>query len=234
MPPKNDIPKNWPTSVPYLRTPTYSKALTLSQLKALRTRPVDAVDVPSSTPFGPCQQVKITPITNPPHPANGQSGLFAVKDLPPGSFILPYIGEIHETNDALYGTSDYDLSIDRSADLAVDASRYGNEARFVNDFRGVPGKSEMVKGKGMVTGKAVANAEFREVWDGRPGRGERCMGVWVLPAGKAKKNMGIKKGEEILVSYGRGFWGARTGGDEEEVDWEAEYEKAEAERNAKS
>lgn len=93
----------------------------------------------------------------------------------------------------------------------------------------------MIKGKGMVTGKAVANAEFREVWDGRPGRGERCMGVWVLPAGKAKKNQGIKKGEEILVSYGRGFWGARTGGEEdEELDWEAEYEKAEARRNAKS
>lgn len=237
MPPKTDIPKNWPPSVPYLRTPTYSKALTLSQFRDLRTKPKDAVEIPLSIPLGPCASVKITTITNPSHPANGQCGLFATKDLPPCTFILPYVGEIHETSDSKYGTSDYDLSIDRSADLAVDASRCGNEARFVNDFRGVPGKPEIVKGKGMVTAKAIANAEFREVWDGRPGRGERCMGVWVLPAGKSGKGKGIKKGEEILVSYGRGFWGARTSGDgaEEEIDWEAEYAKREAEEtNAKS
>jgi hypothetical protein len=51
------------------------------------------------------------------------------------------------------------------------------------------------------------NAGFREVWDER--RGERGMGVCVLPEGKSGKGRGIKKGEEILVSYGRGFWGAR-------------------------
>lgn len=129
----------------------------------------------------------------------------------------------------MYGNSDYDLSIDRDADLAIDASGCGNEARFVNDFRGIPGKE---KGGG-----TKANAEFKEIWDGRPGRGERCMGVWVLPAGKAKKNQGIRKGEEILVSYGRGFWGARMEGEEEEgeVDWEAEYEKTQrGDENVKS
>jgi len=54
------------------------------------------------------------------------------------------------------------------------------------------------------------------------------MGVWVLeekngksPKGKWK---GIKKGEEILVSYGRGFWGARKRDieEQEEVDGETE------------
>lgn len=35
------------------------------------------------------------------------------------------------------------------------------------------------------------------------------MGVWVLGGGKKKKGVGIKKGEEILVSYGKGFWGER-------------------------
>lgn len=135
--------------------------------------------------------MRITPITNPSHPANGQSGLFAAKDLPPGSFILPYIGEVHGQA-AAHEASDYDLSLDRDIELAVDAARSGNEARFVNDYRGVPGVER-------------PNAEFREGWDGK----ERAMGVWVLPAGKAGKGKGIKKGEEILVSYGRGFWGAR-------------------------
>lgn len=147
------------------------------------------------------------------------------------------MGEIHETDQGRYGTSDYDLSIDRECDLAVDASRCGNEARFVNDYRGVPAQTvapQSVPGKGKgrsksEEGKAVANAEFKEVWDGRPGRGERCMGVWVLPEGKSKKGRGIRKGEEILVSYGRGFWGARIGGGEE-TDWEAKY----AEENEES
>ena len=77
----------------------------------------------------------------------------------------------------------------------------------------------------MVNGKAVANAEFKEVWDGRPARAERCMGVWVLPAGKSGRGKGIKKGEEILVSYGRGFWGARTSEEEEKVDSQADAVK---------
>lgn len=72
----------------------------------------------------------------------------------------------------------------------------GNEARFVNDYRGVPG-----------TGRP--NAEFCEVWDVR--RGEKGMAVFVLPAGKKDqgKGSGIAKGQEILVSYGKGFWGKR-------------------------
>ena len=105
-------------------------------------------------------------------------------------------------------SSDYDLWLDRDANVAVDAARTGNEARFVNDYRG--------------TGRRP-NAEFRECWDVR--RGERVMAVFALPAGKkaGKKKKdggggggfggvgggGIKKGEEILVSYGKGFWEQR-------------------------
>jgi hypothetical protein len=166
--------------------------------------------------------VKITPISTPAHPANGQSGLFAAKDLKPGTFILEYLGQIHVSSSSSteipieattataaaaaaepapdpsaappdpHAHSDYDLSLDRDSRLAIDADRMGNEARFVNDYRGVADRP---------------NAEFREVWNAR--RGERGMGVWVLPAGRSGKGKGVRKGEEILVSYGRGFWGAR-------------------------
>jgi xeroderma pigmentosum group C-complementing protein len=78
----------------------------------------------------------------------------------------------------------------------VDAARAGNEARFVNDYRGVPGR-----------GGRKANAEFRVVWDLR--RGELGMAVFVLPAGKKATGrarvVGVARGEEVLVSYGRGF-----------------------------
>lgn len=107
-----------------------------------------------------------------------------------------------------YSKSDYDLWLDRDADVAVDASRMGNEARFVNDYRGVPGKER-------------ANAEFRVAWDER--RAERVMGVFVMGVGKKGKGKGgIAKGEEVLVSYGRGFWGERKsgGGGDDGWDWE--------------
>lgn len=207
MAPKIDLPKNWPPTLPYLRTPTYSKLLSPAQLSILRTQPPNAPAIPVNAPLGPCSSVKITPISDPLHPANGQSGLFATRDLAPGTFVLCYMGELHGSSSLeekeRYGESDYDLSIDRDGDIAVDASRMGNEARFFNDYRGVPGKTK-------------PNVEFKECWDGRANRGERCMGVWVLKEGKNKKFKGIKKGEEILVSYGRGFWGARRG----EESWE--------------
>ncbi|KAE8453460.1 hypothetical protein EG329_010321 [Mollisiaceae sp. DMI_Dod_QoI] len=208
MPPKQDtLPKNWPLHLPYLTMPSYSKSLTPAQLSAFRSNPQDILDIPPNTPKGPCQLVKITPITSPSHPANGQCGLFANKDLKPGTFILQYIGEIHATpqnsnSDAdlsatidPHAESNYDLSLDRDHGIGIDADKKGNEARFINDYRGIAEKP---------------NAEFKEVWDER--RKERGMGVWVLPEGKSGKGKGIRKGEEVLVSYGRGFWGARKEG----------------------
>jgi len=125
--------------------------------------------------------------------------------------------------------SDYDLWVDRGTDVAVDAAGGGNEGRFVNDYRGVPAggaegagkgdgrgnKKEREKGKekGKEGKKKGPNAEFKEVWDER--FGERGMGVFVLPVRKKavgrEREVGIARGEEILVSYGKGFWGERRG-----------------------
>lgn len=199
---KQTLPKNWPETFPYLTAPAYSLSLTQGHLNLLRTKPADAIrELPLHR--GPHASVKITPITDPAHPACGQAGLFAARPLAPGSLILPYLGEVHPGSAAAHGASDYDLWLVRGegeegGGVAVDAARRGNEARFVNDYRGVPGA-------------ARANAEFGEVWDAR--RGERAMAVFVLPAGKREagkgKGGGIAKGQEILVSYGRGFWEKR-------------------------
>lgn len=205
--PKAPVPKNWPSHLPYLTSPAYSPALTKAHLQSLRTRHTEASDpareIPTTLQPGPSANVKITPITDASHPAHGQAGLFAARALSPGTLILPYLGEVHPASAESHASSDYDLWLDRGADVAVDAARAGNEARFVNDYRGVPGAVR-------------PNAEFCEVWDDR--RGEKAMAVFVLPAGKkdkGKKCGGIAKGQEILVSYGKGFWGKRR--DEEEV-----------------
>jgi hypothetical protein len=103
---------------------------------------------------------------------------------------VPYLGRTH-TSFTTAIKSDYDLWLDREADLAVDASLQGNEARFVNDYRGVKDKPNAEFGVG-----------WSETWN------ELIVGFWVL--GKAgEKKGGIRKGEEILVSYGKGFWGGR-------------------------
>jgi len=204
MPSKPELPKAWPTGIFYLIAPSYSKTLDPTLLSTLRTHSNDALDIPLNTSKGPCSLVKITPISSPSHPALGQAGLFAAKDLKPGTFILQYLGELHVSLRPSPGlslkidphaNSDYDLSLDREHGIGIDADRSGNEARFINDYRSIADRP---------------NAEFKEIWDER--RKEKGMGVWVLGEGKSGKGKGIKKGEEILVSYGRRFWGARKAG----------------------
>ncbi|TPX53769.1 hypothetical protein PhCBS80983_g06169 [Powellomyces hirtus] len=98
--------------------------------------------------------------------------------------VLDYIGQVHLAATAST-TSDYILSFDRVTGLSVDAAQAGNEGRFINDFRGVAAKP---------------NVEFETYRDAKTG--EVKMGVWV--GGKE-----IRKGEELCVSYGKGFWKER-------------------------
>jgi nuclear pore complex protein Nup98-Nup96 len=195
-------PKNWPQGFPYLKSPLHAKDITPAHLSIIRQRPQSSSSSSSLPIISTAQTqtpntttVKILPIRNPFHPAYNQAGLFAAQDLAPGTFILAYLGRVH-TSTSTDTTSDYDLWLDKEADVAVDAAREGNEGRFVNDFRGVAER---------------ANAEFRTVWCER--WGELCVGVWVIGGGGSgkKKGGGIKKGDEILVSYGKGFWDGRRG-----------------------
>lgn len=119
------------------------------------------------------------------HPAKGQYGLFASKKISPRSLIINYIGEVH--CDDRPG-SDYDLSLLRLQDglsVGIDASKYGNESRFVNDFRGVAERP---------------NVYFHESVNEA---GEISISIW-------SGSNAIKKGDELLVSYGKGFWKARN------------------------
>lgn len=172
----------------------------------LRQRPDGSSSTPiieTSATSTPCDKVKIQAIKDSSHPANGQYGLFASQNISPGDFILAYLGKVHSgalaasDPNSVSAKSDYDLWLDRDADAAVDAANEGNEGRFVNDYRGIGQR---------------ANAEFRPVFCER--WGELCVGVWALGGGKKRIDKskgigGIKKGEEILVSYGKGFWDER-------------------------
>ena len=206
QPKEQQLPKNWPTDVPYLTDQTYSPVVTPDQRVALsRTAPdsVSYAKISSEVIKTPYPGIGIITIKDENHPAYGQRGLFASQHLEPDSLICLYLGHVH-TN-SLSDTdphSDYDLSYDRETGLSIDASSSGNESRFANDYRTIAERP---------------NAEFRDCFievksekrkDGL--KWERRVAIFVLSAGKAgKRRAGIKPGEEILVSYGKGFWESR-------------------------
>ncbi|KAL6875198.1 hypothetical protein J3F83DRAFT_713097 [Trichoderma novae-zelandiae] len=144
-------PKNWPSSLPYLRSPQHGKDMTPAQLQFLRTNPIsqphdsnsnshsnndddDALPlIAASSPATetPCARVRILPISDPQHPAHGQFGLFAAAHILPGELIVAYLGRLHGASAAATsGESDYDIWLDREADVAVDAALGGNEGRL--------------------------------------------------------------------------------------------------------
>jgi hypothetical protein len=156
-------------------------------------------DLPAGTQVwktsGPYGNVRITPVTDVSHPAYGQHALCTTQHLLPDTFIMPYLGYVHNQKD-IDETSDYDLSLDREFGIGVDATTMGNESRFINDYRGV---------------STAPNAEFRDIFfDIGTGKVDKRVGVFVLSAGKSgKRAKGIGRGQEILVSYGKGFWSER-------------------------
>ncbi|KPI44586.1 uncharacterized protein AB675_8559 [Cyphellophora attinorum] len=209
------IPEKWPSPLPYLTTPQIGPSLPrniLSSTNVTQSPSLEANTPTMTSPSTPYNNIRITPISDPTHPACGQAGLFTTRLHAPGEFVCLYMGLVHGTTgdhvseSAAEVKSDYDLSLDRDLGLAIDAAKMGNEARFINDYRGVAERP---------------NAEFGDVLV-KVGKGvlERHVGVFVKPAKKEKKTgkgkggysnvvQGIAKGEEVLVSYGRGFWSAR-------------------------
>ncbi|KAI1797607.1 hypothetical protein LXA43DRAFT_256804 [Ganoderma leucocontextum] len=192
MPPIPDskVPPRWPAHLTYLPEPRYHSSV---------SKDVRAMICPSSTakrtrpPRAHKPPVAIQFISNPSHPAYGQFGLVATKKIPPRTLILDYVGEVHCDDRP---DSDYDLSLYRTADqvnVGVDAQHAGNEARFINDFRDV---------------KSKPNAFFQER---RTENGDLRMSVW-------SGSETIKKGDELLVSYGKSWWRARNNTGREELD----------------
>lgn len=140
------------------------------------------------------------------HPAAGSNGLFAAQDIDADTFIRPYLGVLHRKKDAdFYST--YDLSLchdDRlssSSDLEtqtesltldpetdpaalyLDSRWWGNESRFVNDYRGIAAKP---------------NVEFRSFVQLHDGGETFSMGLFATRS--------IKRGQELVINYGKSFW----------------------------
>ncbi|SCZ95302.1 BZ3500_MvSof-1268-A1-R1_Chr11-2g03418 [Microbotryum saponariae] len=174
----NQHPSHFPTIVQYLTAPLPSRHLPAAH-----------------------------PLIDATHPAKGQFGLFANAKIPPRTWIRDYLGVVHPEQD-VDSTSDYDLCLaripifeDPSSEtiafspvryetIGIDATKAGNEARFINDYRGVLKRPNAV----------FESREWKSA-DGTTVQGVR-MSVWSGPKG-------VEKGSEICVSYGKGFWDGR-------------------------
>jgi len=194
-------PSNWPNHIRFLQSSQYHTSVP----PAVRQHIL--VNEGSLQSHGDLK-VHIRSITSSSHPACGQLGLFAGQKIPPKCHIIQYLGkhaDLHSLinkNQYFEGEihcderdSDYDLSLCRlsgNVSVGIDASMMGNQARFINDYRGIANKP---------------NAIFQ---DGRTPSGELCMNVW-------SSGHEIKKWEEIVVSYGKSWWKSRHK-DEEEID----------------
>lgn len=181
-PPPSSIPAPWPPDVLYRETVRFDASVPAALVQKY---------APSSmkkrhTRADAKRRVAGRVITEDAHPARGQFGLFAMKKFKPREWIVDYHGVV-TSSDACSQTSDYTLSFGESNELAVDAETEGNEARFTNDFRN--------------TGRRQ-NARFDSYVDEC---GDYKLAIFCLADGA------IEKGEEILISYGKGFWKHRFG-----------------------
>jgi hypothetical protein len=155
--------------------------------------------ITASTPFQPAFQSDLQT-----HPTLGQYGLFAQRDIPSNTLVVPYLGQVHlaSLEDA---ESRYDAAIDSDdgTRCGIDATMAGNEARFVNDYRGILKRPNL----------------FFQDWTARyplsppksqEGEGHQCpkkvKGLALYSGAHA-----IKAGTELCASYGKGWWAARVG-----------------------
>lgn len=129
-------------------------------------------------------------------------GVFATETIPEGVVLFNYSGKLtFSRSDAAPTVSQFDSFIFKLGEIRdyvieIDASESGNESRYVNDPRGVPG----AKGP---------NLKF----DLPPNQAVGVFGVCVLESLRE-----IGPGEELLVCYGKDYWPDGSDDDDDDDD----------------
>lgn len=139
-----DLPHGWPSDVMYLASHSMPvEGLPASLCLHLCTAPKPSHPshpaqararawteirlVTAQTAFQPAYGSSLTT-----HPTLGQFGLFARRDIPPHTLVVPYLGRVHLASEE-DASSRYDAAVESSdgVRLGIDATRAGNEARCV-------------------------------------------------------------------------------------------------------
>ena len=157
----------WPADLPYLTESRWNA-------KRLGTQAVrDAARLRMPGVF-------IKKIADVAHPVCGAYGLFAAKAFRVGDVIGEYVGDVVDKDECAAGGDGYMAALgDGDGCLGCDAGKMGNEARFINDYRGC----------------GLQNCRLSRTI------------IRTLPTVMVVVVKPIKAGEEILANYGGGFWG---------------------------
>lgn len=137
-----DVPQDWPADVVYLANHSVpSESLVPSLALHLCTAPKASHEIhPAQTRSRRWTTIRVITEDTPfqaafgssltTHPTLGQRGLFAGRDIPPHTLVVPYLGEVHLASEE-DAESRYDAAIgsDDGVKLGIDATRAGNEAR---------------------------------------------------------------------------------------------------------
>ncbi|KAK0548543.1 hypothetical protein OC844_007013 [Tilletia horrida] len=224
---QNRQPANWPAGVAYLPDRCQPSALLPPHLAAAFCVPFPAstdtsaaASASSSSSISPLKDLMIRRIThdtpfqphpllqNKHHPALGQYGLFATRELPARTLVCPYLGVVHTEAETDEG-SEYDAKVwakvgevpgveGEDVGLGIDATHAGNLARFVNDFRGITQRANVT----FEDWPTPASDESDNV-DAAAGHAHpRGLALFTGAAG-------VPAGAELCVSYGKSFWEAR-------------------------
>lgn len=185
-------PRHWPQEIRYVTAPVFfAKDIDQETRKQLGL----GCDSKASRSFNSSVRIQMIDKESQ-HPARGQRGLFAACKLKAGDLIIDYLGYYHRNSSTdLDSGSDYDIALRyEQVNVAIDASKMGNEARMVNDYRGIQERP---------------NAKFESY---KTSSGHIRMGIFVLGTSReiSEKCTKLYRGDEILVSYGKPFWRARS------------------------
>jgi len=189
-------PDGWPREIQYCNQLQWNEVP--PEYQFLRMRISDESSVRRR------KRLKIIKIKNKKHPCYGEEGLFAGEDIEVGTPLLDYAGKVSvvvgEESDT--NRSSYLLNIFTDEEQAVyvdiDASRAGNESRFINDFHG--------------TGQQP-NSQFWPYYDETTG--EKRMAIKTIKP--------ISCGQEILVDYGGRFFERDSSSDSDMHDSDEEF-----------
>ena len=196
---KHKPPEGWPRDIKYTNQLLWNEVP--DECQFLRDKIADPTSVRRP------KRLKIIIIKNRKHPCHGEGGLYAGEDIEKGAFLLDYagfvsitLGDEHDTNKSsfllnLFNSEEHMVYID------VDAARAGNEARFLNDFHGVPGID-------------APNCQFWPYYDNVTG--EKRIGIKTIRE--------VATGQELLVDYGGKYFAADSSDDSDMHESDEEFE----------
>ncbi|KAI9004771.1 hypothetical protein BC832DRAFT_520054, partial [Gaertneriomyces semiglobifer] len=187
-------PEGWPASVAYITELRWADDIPDNDRRPFQQGSLSATQRLADVPIRqvplwdrPSPNVRIMRIQDSRHPACGEDGVFAVQNLEPFTYLMDYLGTVHYAARSEDGTDyleDDGYTVSFHYPLLISGLTHGNEARFINDYRGISSRP---------------NAFFETYR--RPDGGVR-VGCWTL-------NRAVQSGEEIVVTYGTDYWKLR-------------------------